>query len=210
MSHFFFVTQLSQIHVTNTSFDAVQIVTKPLSQTPTSRGLTHCKASTPWYGLIVTLNDWQQVPAAPQAPSLTCKLLSAALQCDCVMSANKSVQTYSPASYFSNVTFFLHTHAYTPPWQHSHAVFRFTPSLITSCPCRFKEHPSSSEKWSRKGGMKNEADRCSLQLVTHFDDAEDASESSQKFQKEKCVDVRFWWKCQTVQNRIRHIYFSIY
>lgn len=95
------------IDVSSSSADAVQIVLKPRCHTP--RGSTHCRATTKdlcWHQLIVTLNEWQQVPAAPQAPRLTCRLLSAALQCHSVMSANKSTQTGSPACYFSALTFF--------------------------------------------------------------------------------------------------------
>lgn len=51
----------------------------------------------------------------------------------------------------------------------SRSAFRFTSGLMTSCRRRFKEHPSSSQKQSRKTGMPNEADKWSLQFVVHFE-----------------------------------------
>lgn len=40
---------------------------------------------------------------------------------------------------------------------------------MTSCPHRFRVHPSSSEKEGSEGGMKNEAGGRSLQLLVVFD-----------------------------------------
>lgn len=76
------------------------------------------------------------------------------------------------------------------PVQHSHAAqFHFTSSLMTSCPRRFQEHPSSSAKEGRKRGMKNEADRWSLELLIRFDDSEASQKVSE--QKETCLEVVF-------------------
>lgn len=82
----------------------------------------------------------------------------------------------------------LHT-----PVQQSCSEFHFTSSLMTSCPHRFLEHPSSSEKEGRKRGMKNEADRWSLQVLIHFD-AED-SEASQKVSEWRKPAQKLYFMC---------------
>ena len=77
-------------------------------------------------------------------------------------------------------------------WAQSRGESPFTSGLMTSCPQRFQEHPSSSEKWSRKRGMKNEADRWSLQLLAHFDAAD--GEASHKSFRSQISGNRCWSK----------------
>lgn len=85
------------------------------SKTSLSHTLTHPEArhtaepQLRTYVDISLLSPWMNGSRCQlllRPPRLTCRLLSAALQCHSVMSANKSAQTGSPACYFSALTFF--------------------------------------------------------------------------------------------------------
>lgn len=84
----------------------------------TQRFNTHSTATSRTLSDIGLLSPWMNGSRCWLLPSLTCRLLSAALQCDSVMSANKSAHTHSLAFHFSTVTFF--TDLLHPP-QHFHA-----------------------------------------------------------------------------------------
>lgn len=108
----FFSFSFYLIHVGRFAVDAAQIVIKPLwhTHTLTPRGSALCRGTTRtwWHRLIVTLNEWQQVPAVPRHPG---PVLRAIICCITMCLSNVS-QTHTPASYFSSVTFRTAQHIY--------------------------------------------------------------------------------------------------